>query len=84
MARNLTDTESGMLRVTRHLIVDRDAKYSGAFRALLVRAGVDVIRLPPQHHFRRASGSRDPAPRPRHRLPARADYGLRRAPVARS
>ena len=28
MARNLTDTETGILRGTRHLIVDRDTKYS--------------------------------------------------------
>jgi len=27
MARNLTDAETGMLRGTRHLIVDRDTKY---------------------------------------------------------
>jgi transposase InsO family protein len=48
MARNLTDAETGMLRGTRHLIVDPDTKYSAAFRTFLVREGVDVIRLPPR------------------------------------
>lgn len=48
MARNLTDAETGMLRGTRHLIVDRDTKYSTAFRTFLAREGVAVIRLPPR------------------------------------
>ena len=48
MARNLTDVETGMLRGTRHLIVDRDTKYSAAFRTLLARDGVHMIRLPPR------------------------------------
>ena len=48
MARNLTDAETGMLRGTRHLIVDRDTKYSTAFRTFLVHEGVEVIRLPPR------------------------------------
>jgi len=48
MARNLTDAEAGMLRGTRHLIVDRDTKYSKAFRTFLAREGVEVIRLPPR------------------------------------
>ncbi len=48
MARNLTDVEIGMLRDTQHLIVDRDTKYSAAFRTFLAREGIDVIRLPPR------------------------------------
>jgi transposase InsO family protein len=48
MARNLTDAETGMLRGTRHLIVDRDTKYSAAFRTFLARESVEVIRLPPR------------------------------------
>lgn len=48
MARNLTDAETGMLRGTRHLIVDRDTKFSKAFRTFLAREGVEVIRLPPR------------------------------------
>lgn len=47
-ARYLTDAETGMLRGTRHLIVDRDTKYSAAFRTFLAREGVHVIRLPPR------------------------------------
>ena len=35
-ARNLMDSESGALRGKGHLIVDRDTKYSSAFRAFLV------------------------------------------------
>jgi transposase InsO family protein len=48
MARNLTDAETGMLRGTRHLIVDRNTKYSKAFGTFLAREGVEVIRLPPR------------------------------------
>lgn len=48
MARNLTDVETGMLRGTRHLIIDRDTKYSAEFRTFLAREGVHVIRLPPR------------------------------------
>ena len=51
MARNLTDTESGMLRGTRYLIVDRGAKYSAALRAFLVREGVQ------SHHLCSASAT---------------------------
>ena len=47
-ARTLTDSESGMLLGKRHLIVDRDTKYSAAFRTFLGREGVEVIRLPPR------------------------------------
>jgi hypothetical protein len=48
IARNLTDPEEGLLRRTRYLILDRDTKYSDAFRGFLVREGIYVIRLPPQ------------------------------------
>jgi hypothetical protein len=48
IARNLTDPEEGFLRRTRYLILDRDTKYSDAFRGFLVREGIYVIRLPPQ------------------------------------
>ena len=48
MARNLTDAETSRLRGTRHLIVDRDTKYSVAFRTFLAREGVHAIRLPPR------------------------------------
>ena len=48
MSRNLVDSESGALRHKRHLIVDRDTKYSVAFRQTLEREGIGVIRLPPR------------------------------------
>jgi putative transposase len=48
VARNVTDAGTGFLRDKKHLILDRDTKYSDAFRALLVREGVHVIRLPPR------------------------------------
>ncbi|MBL8270112.1 hypothetical protein [Steroidobacter sp.] len=47
MARNLTDDEEPFLRHTRFLIMDRDAKYSAAFRAALTRERIEPIRLPP-------------------------------------
>ncbi len=47
-ARNITDVNDGFLRDTRYLFLDRDTKYSAGFRDLLVREGIDVIRLPPR------------------------------------
>jgi putative transposase len=48
IARNLTDLNDGFLRGKRYLILDRDSKYCDAFRRVLVREGIQVIRLPPQ------------------------------------
>jgi transposase InsO family protein len=48
IARNLTDLNDGFLRGKRYLILDRDTKFCDAFRRVLVREGVQVIRLPPQ------------------------------------
>jgi putative transposase len=48
VARNLTMADCGFLEGRRHLILDRDAKYTTAFRAMLKASGVDVIRLPPK------------------------------------
>ena len=48
IARNVTDAEDGVLRGTRYLILDRDAKYSDEFRNALVREGIHLIRLPPR------------------------------------
>ena len=48
IARNVTDVDAGFLRGKQYLILDRDAKYSDAFRTVLVRAGIHVIRLPPR------------------------------------
>jgi len=57
MARNRTDAETGMLRGTQHLIVDRDTKYSSAFRIILAREGIGEIRLPPRSPNLKANAS---------------------------
>jgi hypothetical protein len=44
--RHVEGGGSGALVGKRHLIVDRDTKYSSAFREFLVREGIEVIRLP--------------------------------------
>ena len=46
VARNLTDVEDGFLLNSRHLIMDRDAKYTTDFRGHLDRAGVKPVRCP--------------------------------------
>ena len=48
MARNLTDADEPFLRQTRFLIMDRDTKYSAAFRAALTRERIEPVRLPPR------------------------------------
>ena len=48
MARNLTDPMAGFLRNKCYLLMDRDSKYSEAFRRMLMQAGVECIRLPPR------------------------------------
>jgi transposase InsO family protein len=48
IARNLTDLNDGFLRGKRYLILDRDTKYSDAFRSVLVRQRIQIIRLPPR------------------------------------
>ena len=40
VARNVTDVEDGVLRGKRHVILDRDAKYTDGFRSALSREGV--------------------------------------------
>ena len=46
IGRNLTDPIDGALADKRFLILDRDSKFSLAFRDLLEDAGVEVVRLP--------------------------------------
>jgi putative transposase len=48
MARNITDSETGMLVGKRTLIIDRDTMYCEAFRHLLEQSGTAIIRLPPR------------------------------------
>ncbi len=46
IGRNLTDSFDGSLADKRFLILDRDSKFSIAFRNLLKDASVEVVRLP--------------------------------------
>jgi transposase InsO family protein len=48
IGRNLTDPIDGFLAEKELLILDRDSKYSSAFRGLLKNAGVQIVRLPPR------------------------------------
>jgi putative transposase len=48
VGRNLTDPCDGFLKHKKNLIIDRDAKYSLAFRTLLDNAGIEIVRLPPR------------------------------------
>ena len=46
IARNLTDSDDGNLLGTQYLLMDRDTKFSEAFRFLLEDSGVKSVRLP--------------------------------------
>ncbi len=48
IARNLTDAEDGFLGGKRYLIVDRDTKFTDAFRSILESEGIHCVRLPPR------------------------------------
>ena len=48
IGRNLTDAFDGALRNKTILLLDRDAKYTLAFRAAIERGGTRIIRLPPR------------------------------------
>ncbi len=48
IGRNLTDPIDGFLAEKELLILDRDSKYSAAFRDLLKGSGVEIVRLPPR------------------------------------
>jgi transposase InsO family protein len=45
-ARNLSDAEDGFLRGKKYLLMDRDTKFSEAFRVILEQAGVEAVWLP--------------------------------------
>jgi transposase InsO family protein len=47
-ARNLSDAEDGFLRGKKYLLMDRDAKFSEAFRVTLEPVGTEAVRLPPR------------------------------------
>jgi hypothetical protein len=44
----ITDPVDGFLADKKLVIIDRDSKYSAAFRSLLAEAGVESVRLPPR------------------------------------
>ena len=48
IAKNLTDAFDGSLLGTRYLIMDRDTKFSDAFREILKDEGAKSVRLPPR------------------------------------
>jgi transposase InsO family protein len=48
VSRNLSDAEDGFLRGKKYLLMDRDAKFSEAFRVIVEQAGVEALRLPPR------------------------------------
>jgi putative transposase len=48
MARNLTDAEDGFLEAKRYVLMDRDSKFSVAFRQILQDAGTEPVLLPPR------------------------------------
>ncbi len=47
IARKLTDAKDGFPNGKRYILMDRDAKFSTAYRAILENAGIEPVRLPP-------------------------------------
>ena len=48
VSRNLSDAEDGFLREKKYLLMDRDTKFSEAFRNILEQISVKAVRLPPR------------------------------------
>src|SRR5437870_12332555 len=48
IARNLTAADDGFLEGKRYVLMDRDAKFSAAFRNILEESGVEPMLLPPR------------------------------------
>src|SRR5438309_4789383 len=48
VARNLAAAGDGFLAAKRYILMDRDSKFSAAFRQVLSDAGTAPVRLPPQ------------------------------------
>ena len=48
IARNMTAAEQGFLNGKQYILLDRDTKFSEAFRDILEDAGVEPVRLPPR------------------------------------
>ena len=48
IARNLTDSEAGILTGKRYLIHDRDPRFTAEFLNMIADAGVESVKLPPR------------------------------------
>ena len=48
VGRTLADPDDGFLADKRFLIMNRDSKYSPAFRTLLRHSGIEIVRPPPR------------------------------------
>ncbi len=48
IARNVTDPLDGFLNGKKYLLLDRDAKFSAAFRELIEQQGTECLLLPPR------------------------------------
>src|SRR5215471_15720259 len=48
MARNLTDSEDGILIGKRYLIHDRDPLFTAEFLSMITETGVESVKLPPR------------------------------------
>ena len=48
IARNLTDSEGGMLIGERYLIHDRDPLFTAEFLSMITETGVESVKLPPR------------------------------------
>ena len=48
IARNLTDSEGGILIGKRYLIHDRDPLFTAEFLSMITETGVESVKLPPR------------------------------------
>ena len=48
VGKDVTDVEEGFLRGKKYLLMDRDARFSEAFRMTRGQGGVEAVRLPPR------------------------------------
>jgi putative transposase len=62
VGRNLTITIGGFLRDTRHIILDRDPRYTAARRRRLADSGCKVVRTPARSPNSNAPARRALAP----------------------
>ncbi len=48
VARNITFDDGGFLKDRNYLIIDRDSKFTAAFRSMVDESGTEVLPLPPR------------------------------------